>query len=229
MTYKDLKFYIKNYFWSTPYLVLFNFRYLPFKQAIKLPIWINSHNWKMGGTITIQSDRVFCGMIRLGYENQFYHSKGIYYQNRGHLFFNGPANIGNNSVIRIWNGGSLIFGENFGASTTRFLCNDHIEFGNNVRVGMDSVFLDSNMHKVFSIKKNQLVNECAPIFIGNNNWFGYHSLVLKGTRTPDNIIISACAILNKKYDVPQNSIIGNKVSAELISEGYMPESAFNNR
>lgn len=80
--------------------VYFNFHYLPFRQAIKLPIFLYKPHLKlMKGTITIHGGAT-TGMIRLG-KNQvsIYPNSGIMLELRGKIIFNGRCSIGNNSYI----------------------------------------------------------------------------------------------------------------------------------
>jgi acetyltransferase-like isoleucine patch superfamily enzyme len=46
-----------------------------------------------------------------------------------------------------------------------------------------------------------------PIKIGNQNWIGNRSNIMKGTETPDNCIIAANSMCNTKYDIPSYSLI----------------------
>ena len=49
--------------------IYFNFKYLPFKQAIKLPIFLFNPSLKLGrqSKIIIQNKQISTGMIQLGY------------------------------------------------------------------------------------------------------------------------------------------------------------------
>lgn len=62
--------YLKNVmFWRALIpSILFNFRNLPYNQAIKLPIWIyKMRNLGQSGKIVIESDFIHNGMIQLGF------------------------------------------------------------------------------------------------------------------------------------------------------------------
>ena len=65
--------------------IFFNFYYLPFKQAILLPIWIyRPHFIKLGGVISIECNNVKPGMIRLGFlGGRMYPNNGIQWAHRG--------------------------------------------------------------------------------------------------------------------------------------------------
>lgn len=116
--------------------IYFNFHYLPFRQAIKLPIFLYKPHLKlMKGTITILGGTT--GMIRLG-KNQvsIYPNSGIMLELRGKIIFNGRCSIGNNSYITTGNKSVIEIGKNFCATTTlRLVSYDHIRFNDNVLIG----------------------------------------------------------------------------------------------
>lgn len=66
--------------------VFFNFHYLPFHEAVKLPILLYKPKLlKLKGTIKIkQEDKIGFGMIRLGFpEVSLYPNTGIVFENYG--------------------------------------------------------------------------------------------------------------------------------------------------
>lgn len=219
--FRSIKFMLRHPLYA-PYMILFNFYYLPFKQAIIFPIWILSRNKKWPkGTISIASSSIHSGMIQLGLKSYFFHKPGLYYENRGgNIVFKGSCFISNESVIDVRSNAELIIGDKFGASITKFFCTKKMDFGNNVAIGMNCTFMDSNFHAIVDIYSKRYLKASIPIVIGNNNWFGSNCLIKKGTHTPNNIIISTMTILDKKIKVPEFSIIGTKNSVELLSEGF---------
>lgn len=165
-------------------------------------------------------------MIRIGQKHDFYYRKGISYYNRGSLIFKGNCLIGNESVIYI-RSGSIILGKDFGASSSKFICTDCIQFGDNCKIGISNMFMDSDFHSIIDLISQRYVKPSMPIIIGNNNFFGYQSLIMKGTKTADNCIISAYSVLNKKYLTP-NAIIGNVQASEIINEGFKRDKYTDN-
>ena len=86
------------------YSLYFNFRYLPFKQAIKLPIVLyKPHLLKCKGTIVINpiDGKITFGMIRLGFPGvSVYPNNGITWENHGGtIIFKGKCVIGNDSYL----------------------------------------------------------------------------------------------------------------------------------
>lgn len=204
-----------------PFSIFFNFKYLPFKQAVKLPILLYRPDLKgMKGKVIIKADTIKTGMIKLGFMNvPLYPNKGIMWQNNGTVIFEGECYIGNNSAVFCGKTGKIIFGKNFGASTTlKIVSNYFIQFKENVLFGFENSCFDTDFHKLTSCKEKKHI-PFKPIIIGRDNWFGMKCMVLKGTQTPDFCTIGAYSLLNKKIEAPSYSIIGGN-PAKLKATGY---------
>ena len=79
----------------------FNLKYLPFKQAIKLPILLYRPTFlRLKGSVVIESDDIRFGMIKLGlFTSAVYPNSGITIRNDGILLFKGECYIGNDTYI----------------------------------------------------------------------------------------------------------------------------------
>lgn len=207
--------------------IYFNFHYLPFLQAVKLPILLyKPHFIKLRGSIDIASSNIRFGMIRLGFPMvSIYPNSGIIYENKGgKIIFKGACNIGNNSAISVGVGGDKIarhheplleFGDRFSASASfKVACYNKIIFNDKVRAGWDCLFMDSDFHKLTKLAGGYSKGY-GEIVIGKNNWFGAKCTVLKNTHTPDFTTISATSLLNKSYLFPEYSVIGENAVIEV--------------
>ena len=188
------------------HIIYFNFHYLPFRQAIKLPILLyKPHLLKCNGKVIIDSDKISLGMIRFGvFAGRLFQNGGIYWANDGgDCIFKGSCVIKNNSNIHIGKNGRLIFGNNFeGGPELKLSANKSIVFGENMRFGWMGIAIDTSYHLIK--KKNGERREGNPdadkeIVIGKNNWLGMKCVVFKGTKTPDYCIFGATSFLNKDY------------------------------
>lgn len=119
--------------------IFFNFYYLPFRQAIKLPILLyKPHFITLKGKVIISSPIVKTGMIRLGKRIvPIYPNNGIIFENNGGTIeFKGKCVIGNNSAISIGEKAKIEIGNKFVATTTlKIISCHHITFGEKVLVG----------------------------------------------------------------------------------------------
>lgn len=213
------------FFKHLPYIfhiIYFNFHYLPFKQAIKFPIILYKPKLlKMKGKIIIKNDTIKPAMIMLGqYGVSLFPNSGIIWENHGgDVIFENKCSIGNASCISVGEKGKIVFGNNFKSTCGLKITSYHsITFGNNVLVGWDNLFMDTDFHQLKSIN-GELKKSFGKIVIGNNNWFGLGCIIQKNTKTPNNTIIAAKSFLNRDYQFPEYSIIGG-IPSKLLKTGY---------
>lgn len=203
-----------------PWIIYFNLKYLPLKQACRLPIFLYKPKLlKCKGSIKIDSSCIKMGMIRLGYyEVSLFPNNGLVWENHGgEVIFNGSCKIGNNSFISIGSKGNLIFGDNFlSTASCKIVSYKRVEFLKDVRVGWDCLIMDTNFHTMTKVKGGY-TNATAPILIGASNWIGTGCLVLKGTHTPDLCVFGARSLLNKKYTFESYTLAsGNPVEIKAV-------------
>lgn len=205
---------------SLLFSIYFNFHYLPFMQAVKLPILLYRPKlFKLKGKIIIDSLNVRFGMIQLGnYLVSIYPNSGIVYENHGGtIIFKGSCVIGNNPAISVGEKARVIIGDKFSATTTFKLVSYYkICFNDFVSIGWDCLFMDTDFHKMTKIDGGY-TKGYGEIIIGKNNWFGSKCCILKRTVTPDFCTISAMSVLNRIYDFPLYTVIGtdNLIAARL--------------
>jgi len=183
---------IKYFNWKTLY---FNFKYLPWSQAIKLPIWISRTTYfkNVGGTLRINAP-IKSGMIRLGCGNigifDDKKSRSIW-QVAGSVIFSGKARLGHGTKISVGPKGKLCLGDNFRISAETALVAIHdISIGNNVLLSWDILLMDHDFHKILD-SDNNYINPPKAINLGNDIWIGCRSTILKGTVIADNTVIAA--------------------------------------
>lgn len=183
----------------------FCFKYLPFRQAIKLPILLhNSCFLDLKGKIVIDSDNIYRGMISIGsWGVSLYPAKyGIVWQNHGGVvIFKGKCNIGAGSVISVNRRATLEFGDDFrNTANLKIVASRQIKFGQSCSLGWNTFVLNTNMHPL----KNKLTNKKskggAPISIGDYNWFGTNCIILPGVITPERIICGLGPIVTRNVE-----------------------------
>ena len=206
---------------SLPWSIYINFHYLPFRQAIRLPIIVyKPHFRKLGGSIEIIGGGIRTGMIILGtYQVDLYPNNGIMLDIRGKIIFHGSCSIGNNSFISTSKGSLLEFGNNFSATTTlRLACYDHITFEDDVIVGWDCMFIDTDFHRL-TREDGKPVKGFGSINIGRNTWIANGCRIMKNTTLPGYCVVAAYSVLTGRIDIPEKSVIGNKHELKILSSG----------
>lgn len=194
-----LKVYLE-YLCAIPTSIYFNFHYLPFKQAIRFPILVKkSHIYKAKGKIIIDAPIKF-GMIKLGFfGGHMYPNNGIHWtQYGGTIIFKGSCMISNNSFIVQGKESTIIFGNNFIATTSlKLISYKHIEFGKNVSVGWEVTFTDTNFHPIYDMKADKFKKAYGPIKIGDSNWFAMQCKVMHSVTTPERCIFGMGSVLTR--------------------------------
>ncbi len=204
--------------------IYFNFHYLPFKQAIRLPIFLHKAKLlKCKGEVKIDCVSIKPGMIRLGFVAvSLYPNTGIVWENHGGLVtFRGRSDIGSDSAISIGKSGQIDFGENFRVTASfKITSYNSIVIDKNVLIAWDVIVMDTSFHKLKDKEGNTKGKTKGMIYIGRNNWIPTRCLVLKGTKTPDYCIFGAGSVLNKDYsNLPTHILLaGNplQIKAENI-------------
>ncbi len=212
-------------FRSIFYTIWFNFHYLPFRQALFLPIWLYKPKLvKCGGIVKIcKTGGIKPGMIQLGYNRvSIYPNSGIMWENRGTINFYGSASIGNNSYISTGEKAIVNIGDWFSATTSLKLCSyNDIQIGDFCTIGWDCLIMDTDLHVITRSDGTQSKGY-GEIKIGKENWIANNCKILKNTKTPNRVVISANTIISKSCEeFPEYSVIGNKNELTIISHGYL--------
>lgn len=204
---------------SIPRSVWFNFRYLPLKDAMKLPILLAPNvrvkNMWRGG---MKLDDIHFGSLHIGFHEadavDTYSCHTVIDIRKNGTMECYDVHIGHGAIICIKGNGNLNLGKNFAISgTTKIICSDRIEIGDNVQFSWDSLVMDSDAHYVLNIDGKQLQNT-APIRIGNHVWVAANTTILKGATIGNNCVVAGNSLLNKKYDLDNHLIAG--IPAKVI-------------
>ena len=70
-------------------------------------------------------------------------------------------------------------------------------FGDDVLIGHNCTFIDDDGHGI--IQDGKINNKKRGYHIGNHVWFTRECLILKGTRTCDNIVFGARSLVSGSY------------------------------
>ena len=149
-TYRKYHFHV----WKT---LVVNFKLLPFKQAIHLPIVI------YGKTQLIISN----SSVKL-YPTP---APSLLFMINGTMVLEGDVQFSSGCTLRI-NDGILQLGENVCFSGgCKILCNNRIFIRAYSQFAFDCVCCDTNFHYI--LQKDGLVKDCVGIIeVGNRNWIG---------------------------------------------------------
>jgi len=180
--------------------IIFNFHYLPFKQAIKLPVLIRKPNFrKMGGKVIIESNTVYRGMIHLGFNRvNIFPDNGISWLNEGTIIFRGKTDIGSDSYLVVRKTGHVDFGDDFKVQAgLKLISCIGIEFGQGTRLGWQVIVMDTNFHPLYDMEKERFKKAYGKIKIGEYNWFSTQCMIMHSVETPERCIFGARSIVTR--------------------------------
>lgn len=206
---------------SLPITLYLNFKYFPYKVAIKRPIKI-SYRTKINnckGSIKLNG-KIVPGMITFGYSKV-----GIFDSNysRGVLDINGTiefinrAIFGQGSKVCVENGGLLTIGNNYINSAEGTIhCKKDIRIGNNVTVSYNTFITDTDSHSTCDTLTNEVFSDECPVSIGDNVWIGMKATVLKGSKISNGSIVAACSVVNRAFEEINVVIAG--IPAKIVKQ-----------
>jgi len=205
---------------SIPKTIWVNFRFLPYKQAVKMPIAVaydTSFKAVMSGVIFDCPLRR--SMIRIGFHQvPACQRKKTEVRVDGILEFRGEAHIGNGSIIFVAKKGRMSLGDDFKISaSSSVLCYKEIRFGRNIQFSWDCLVMDSDTHSIIDELGNTYNNN-KPIEFGDNIWIGCRCTILKGSKIPDNCVIGSMSLVSGcKFD--NNTIIAGHPAKSIRKIG----------
>lgn len=207
--------------------IYLNFRVLPFKQAMYLPIYCYGHLCfrNLLGKIVINSSKIEKGMIKIGLNMAGYTSLSPVWMNlesNSRIICNGKLNISQGCSLTMGKNAIMEFGPNVNlGDNVKIICFKHIRIGEMTGVTWDCQIMDYNSHFVEDTNTGMISNIKKEVWIGEYCWICNRTTIMPGTKLPNRIIVSSNSLLNKDYEklgIVPYSIIGG-IPAKLIKCG----------
>lgn len=208
---------------SLPITIYVNFRCLPFRKAIRLPLIVD-YRTRIKGICRdsiILPDNIRMGMVKIGWG---YGSLGTICNNRnmliindkGKIYFNGAAQFALGVTLRCDHNGIIEIGNRFRANQN-FTCfsNTRVSFGDDIVAGWNVNVRDGDGHYIFDENSN-ITNSNEEIVIGNHVWLASHCDILKGVVIPDDCIVGFRALVTRKF-TESNCILAG-VPAKIVKQ-----------
>lgn len=203
--------------------IFFNFHYLPFKQAIKLPIVLyKPHFRELMGKVKIDAP-IKTAMIKMGLNLVgIYPNNGFLWENKGGtVIFKGDFVLGNDCYLSFGKDTYVEFGDDFRSTAALKLISVRgITFGKKSRVGWGSLIMDTNYHPIYDISKQIYKKASGPIEIGDYNWFGTQCKVMHSVKTPERCIFGMGSIITRNCDMRSYCLMGGS-PLRVLSENVM--------
>lgn len=183
--------------------IYFNFKMLPFKQAIHLPFLFYGKVIfrSLKGKVILDTDNVRFGMIGVGSKLWYpgYKSPCIFTIG-GTWVIKDCLPIGMGTYIFIAPNAKLEFNNrgSFIGSNSKIICFESISIGEEVHLTWECQVIDTSFHYVQDETKT-VKKLTAPIVIGDFCWIGNRTTISKGAMLPDYSIVASNSLVNKNY------------------------------
>jgi acetyltransferase-like isoleucine patch superfamily enzyme len=196
-----------------PKTVYFNFRSVPFRQAIRLPLLVSPKValYDVRGRVTIRGPiRPAMILIGFGELGAFdYRRARAVWQVAGHVVFDGSVRLSNGFKLSVAPSGTVTFGTgNIGIPESQVICRKRITFGKAVGVGWGVLITDTDFHVLQTIDGEPGPAE-APVEIEDGCWIGARSTIVKGVRLPHHTVVAAGSVVARSVEEPNTVIAGN--------------------
>lgn len=177
---------------------MFNLRCFDLRTALKRPVFIyNDVQIITLGKVIIDAKHIHKGMIRIGNWPVKAHNKTKIHQS-GTIIFHGACEIWGG--ITIQGCGILEFGDNSRiAESCQIMCDKHVKIGNNVSVGYETTFMDTDYHFVIDTVSHTVHPKKGEVIVGDGTWISSTCKIMKGSRLPMNSVVSGGSLVNKDF------------------------------
>lgn len=199
-----------------PQTVYFNFRYLPLKQAYKLPILLYKPKLLNNiGKYVIKGNVKF-GMIRLGFPIvSIFPNSGVTLENRGMIEFNGKCTFGNGVAISVGKRGCLVIGDDVLATCgLKLVCYHRISIGDVVRMGWNITYMDTDFHSMKPVEGGKRSKGYGPITVKSHTWIASFCKLYKHTDVPEWCTVASNTVLKQKVEALPYSVIYNPIETK---------------
>lgn len=208
---------------SIPKSLYYNIKCFPLFIALKLPVFISYRTKVIGmkrGSILIKEQVKPC-MFKFGFGG----SIGVPSSGRSSLIIKDDSRIilmgttrwGEGSTIRVENSAELILGNNVrGTKNIEIYCSESIVFGDDVLIGWNVVFRDSDGHTIINIESGEKNKDKKNIKIGSHVWIAANTDILKGSTIPNGCVVGYRSCVLKAFETENVLIAG--YPAKILKE-----------
>lgn len=194
--------------WFNPFFTLwFNFRFLPFGQAVHLPILVWGRpkiiNMSRNFEISFDCDTIKRGLVKINRTGEYPSHTGGHTEfilSGKKIVFKGKAVIGCGTRILSYLNSTIIIGNHviISQQNTIISC-EKLVFGDYARIGSRVQIMDSSMHFVYHADERKVQKLSAPVVIGHNSWLANGVSIYKGTILPPYSTVAGGSMVNQDY------------------------------
>ena len=197
-----------------------NFKMLPFRQAIKLPldVYYGIRFDNLSGKIVLKGKNVHRGMVKFGAQgSDMFQRKGCILALEGTLTLEGSCVFGCSNTIKIRKSAEVTIGNGaiFGAENLLYSENE-MRFGDDFLSSWKCQFMDSDTHNIVDLLTGDTTVSVKPVTIGKHCWIGNHVIINKGTHLTDNTIVASRSLVTKDFTTEGEYCVLAGIPAKVI-------------
>lgn len=118
-------------------------------------------------------------------------------------------------------GGEIIIGKNCGMSGVTIYAFESIKIGNDTLIGANCKIVDNDFHPIErQFRQPEFIESHtrrSPVVIGDHCFIGMNSIILKGTKLGNNVVVGAGSVVHGTF--PDNCIIAGN-PARIIRDNH---------
>ena len=203
--------FVKRLLLGIPKSVYANFKYLPVRQAIRLPILVSDKTRFIGtkGRVEIVEDHVRPGMFRVGLDGSGTAScLPTRLEINGVLRVEGRVRIGGGcSVTTIDENSRISLGRNtIIMGESRIMSSRLVQIGRDCMISWGVQIMDTDWHSLYV--DDRLINQDEDVVIGDRVWICSNVTVLKGSAIPNESIIAASSTISSSWNQERCIVAG---------------------
>lgn len=205
--------------------IYFNFHYLPFNVAVKMPVILH-HKSKfiMGKGAKVIVNPATKGKINIGVQHASFSHKGTntIIKNQGVIVFHGGnIKVRAGSIIKV-SGLFELYGRTILGESSKVVCQHKIVISEDAWFAHECQIFDTNFHYLKELDSELIKPITNPIFIGRGCWIGNRCSIMSGTVLSDYTIVASNSLTNKDYTtiIESYSMIAG-LPAKFIRKGIM--------
>jgi len=203
----------------------FNLNYFPLRIAARLPVIIyrGVRFESMKGRVELDFSPVRAGAVQIGKKRYGFHTKHhttIWEQRGGTVIFGNKILIGKGTFLMTGEDAVLRFGHDVGfGGNDRVICRKSVVIGSHTVAAWDVQISDTDFHPTINTVFNTVNCAEKPIVIGDHNWLGFGSTILKGSVTPNHCIVAANTTIRHDHSSDgENIVLGHEPDAKVTAK-----------
>lgn len=213
---------LKRNLWA---IIFFNFKMLPFRQAIKFPFdFYGKVKFKeLTGKVKLKGKISRC-MVEFGHaESDIFPNEPSIISIKGTLEVRGNGvSFGSGLILEINKDAHVILNRDIlVAPRNKIIIRKGLTMGQHIRFSWEGQIFDSNFHYTRNVITGEIKDIDKPITVGDHVWIGNRVTLNKGTVIPNNSIVASNSLCNKDYSREGKirlTIAG--CPGKIVAEGY---------